>query len=162
MNPRIRRRAFRNFVASLLLSEMTTAEMRQLADNLSYGNFGSELGELVRDMAQLLATDNSKKEIGRNKGQSERNKNLSSLQDSRIRVALNAINRRRLSKKAIWELMRTASPGFDTDAVSADATMKEHVSKYFESVSANDVARFLNLLEGETTDAYLRGISKRS
>jgi hypothetical protein len=161
MNSKIRRRALRNFGASLFLSEMSAAEMRQIADELSYGNLASELGELIRDMATLSTVDSSKGDFGRNKNPFERTKNVSSPQDSRLRVALNVINRRRLSKKAIWELMRTASPEFDAEQISADATIKEHVSKYFETVSANDVARFLNLLEGETTDAYLSGISKR-
>ena len=135
MNPKIRRRAFRNFVASLLLSDMSAAEMHQLADELSHGNLASELGKLIRDMAELSGIESSKKDLRRSRNHTERSKNPSSPQDSRIQVALNAINRRRLSKKEIWELMRTASPGFNTEHISTHATVKEHVSRYFESVS---------------------------
>lgn len=158
MNPKIRRRALRNFAASLLLSEMNAAEMRQLADELSAGNLTLELGELIRDMAELAAIDNLKKEIEQNRNPSEQN--IIS-QNSRLRLALNAINRRRLSKKAIWEIMRSVSPEYDTEHISGDATVKQHVARYFATVSANDIARFLNLLEGDPIDAYLKGISKR-
>jgi hypothetical protein len=160
VNPRIRRRALRNFVASLLLSEMSVAEMRQLADDLSNGNLASELGERIRYAAELLAIDNLKRDLRRNKDHPEPNEAPASPEDHLVQAALNAISRQRLTKKAIWELMRTASPGFDPGHISSDVTIKEHVSKYFESASDSDRARFLNLIKGETTDAYLKGISK--
>jgi hypothetical protein len=162
MNLRIRRNALRRFAASLLLSEMSATDMRLLADELSHGNLGAELGEIIREIADSSVVDSSRKEIGRNKHQFERNRYLSGSQNSQIRAALSAVNRRRLSKRALWELMRAASPGFDTEKMfSTDAAIKEHVSKYFETVSANDAARFINLLEGDSADAYLKGISKR-
>jgi hypothetical protein len=155
MNRNLRKRVFRNFVASLLLSDISHVEMRELASELDNGDLALELSELVRNMSDLMASEaNSSKKEPTRKGQSA---------DPRIRTVMNAILRRRLTKKVVWELMRAASPNFSPDYFSPNATLKEQVSGYLTMASNNDAAKFLTLIEGrETADPYLKGISNRS
>ena len=55
--------------------------MHQLADELSHGNLASELGKLIRDMAELSGIESSKKDLRRSRNHTERSKNPSSPQE---------------------------------------------------------------------------------
>ena len=49
MNDRLKERALRVLASALLNSTLTSQELRQLSDELSYGSLGSDLGRLLRE-----------------------------------------------------------------------------------------------------------------
>jgi hypothetical protein len=119
--------------------------MRELADDLTFGSFGKELGKLVRD-AMLNVID------------IDRNSNFTKSSSTQIN-AHNLIARRRLSKSAVLQLMQLASPKLRLP--QPNGTMKDILASYFDIASSSDKDKFLSILEGEPADPYLKGISRR-
>jgi hypothetical protein len=146
MNHKVRQRAMRSFLASLLQSNLTNAEMRELADDLTIGSFGKELGNFIQDaMLNLMDVDRKTDYI---KSDSEQ-----------IINAHNIIARRRLSKSAVLQLMQLASPKLRLPQLNG--TMKDILESYFAIATPIDRDKFLSILRGEPADPYLKGISRR-
>jgi hypothetical protein len=159
MTLKLRQRAIRNFIASLLMSDMTAVEIRQLAKELRQGSFGEELGRLVHELAEL--TDFSSRENMR-PDKLRREENASRKLDSRRDIALETIYRRRMTKRMVSELMKLASPRLDVNNfASGGASLKEQVDRYLDTVPDKEIDRFLTLLGGGEIDPYLKGISQR-
>src|SRR5579862_4402606 len=150
MNSKIRRRAMRGFLASLLQSDLSEADILDLSYDLINGSFGGELGEFVRGaMLNLSTSVGSKSEPH-------------SAEYPTPHTVYNIIARRKLSKKAVQEMMTVASPWIRSSPNLPNGTMRELVDRYFAIASPPETARFLNVLQGESTDPYLKGISRRS
>lgn len=149
MNSRVRQRAMRMFYASLLQSDLTSREIRDLADDLAYGSFGRELGEYLQNMNLIMA------DVDRS-GKSD----FPSSQ-SKQGMAYDIVAKRKLTKKMVLQLMSLASPWIRAQQLSDTGSMKEMIEKYFVVAPQSEVSKFMNILEGEPADAYLKGISRR-
>ena len=150
MNSKARQRAMKAMLGSLLQADLTMSEIRELADDLIFGSFGKEFGEYLREMNMFLS------EADRNRGDYP-----SSQSQSMQSTAQNVIERRRLSKKVVQQLMSLASPWIKSPQLPNSGTMKELIEKYFMVAPPNEVSKFIDILHGEPADAYLKGISRR-
>jgi hypothetical protein len=149
MNLKARQRIMRSFLASLLQSDLDESDLRELADDLAHGDIGIEMGELIRE-AMLNISD-----IGRSK------KDTSHVVPGDI-VAYDLVNQRRLPKKFVYDVMALAAPWMKTEKIPASASMRELLKHYFNNASDAERRKFLTLLQGESVDPYLKGISRRS
>lgn len=153
MNPNIRQRAKRNFLASLLQSNFSSREMLELAEELTFGNFAKELSDYIREWIHLS-------EIGEHRdapGYNERPDTHASI----LSAALDTISRRRLSKKFVIQIMALASSWIKPSHFQTSGTAKEMIEKYLLTASPTEASKFLSILEGEPADAYLKGIVRR-
>jgi hypothetical protein len=151
MNIGTRRRAFRSMLAGLLQSELSDSEIREIADDLSWGSLGREFSEYVRDSLFTMNTDRLT------------NYKVASDRYDPIHAELKAlISERRLPKKIVQQLILSAAPKLKTmKALPKDFTMDELLEHFLRSATSNDISAFLNILRGEPADAYLKGISRR-
>jgi hypothetical protein len=138
----------RSFVASLLQSDLNVEDLRSLADELVRGSFSFELAETIHDVIGLT-------EMGRSRG----NLNVASPD---VPQAYELITRRRLSKKLVSEIMLLASPWIKNQKVQGDGTVKDLLERYFAIAPSSEARTFLSLLRGESSDPYLKGISRRT
>jgi hypothetical protein len=148
MNPKIRQRAIRNFVAALLQSDLSLSEMHELSEDLIHGSLGRELGEFMLD-AMINIPDSP--------SQTSSFSSPRSAQD----LAYDLIMRRRLPKKSVLQLITLASPGIKPKHFPPNGTLRELIDKFFVYATSNEVEKFLNILEGEPADAYMKGIARR-
>lgn len=148
MNQKTCQRAMRSFLASLLQSDLTPTELRQLADELMVGSFGRELGEFIEDVMLSLGDDRRlRDDVGKPElGWEE---------------AYEVILRRRLSKEAVLHLMAIASPQLNSQKIPSGKTLKRYLEWYAKIASSDEFSRFLSIIGGESVDPYLKGITHR-
>ena len=155
MSPKVRQRAMRSFLASVLQSDLNQHDMNELVDELTFGSFGRELGEFLREWIQIS-------DLGRSKEfESYGPSNEPSTSDSLLDTALDVIGRRKLSKRMVVQLMSLASPWVSPKSLENSGTVREVVEKYMFTASPSEINKFLNILRGEPADAYVKGISRK-
>jgi hypothetical protein len=143
----------RGFLASLLQSDISQQEMYELADELSSGSFGRDLGDYLRNWIHIG-------EVGRDKEFDRYDEKLRG-RDSMLAVAVETISRRRMSKKMVTQIMALASNWVKPSQLQASGTTKEMVEKYLLTAPLAEANKFLSILEGEPADAYMKGIARR-
>jgi hypothetical protein len=150
MDRKVRQRVMRSFIAALLQSELSLEELRQLSFDISTGTFGAELSRLLEESIFAL----------RGSGAHEGKDAPDGVED----FVSSVIQKRRLSKKAVLEMMSSASPKKALKDPNTSASMREVLERFFRTASSSEISKFLNLLdpgETKTTEAYLRGIIRR-
>jgi hypothetical protein len=150
MNPVARQRILRSFLASLLQSEISFDDMRELARELEIGSFGKELSKILHDSILNFAELNIA-------SPSDYDGDLS------LNSAYNIIAARKMPKKMVLELMKIASPGIPESAIKSllSRSLSDAVKKYLELASENEKRAFLDIIQGKSADAYLSGINRR-
>jgi hypothetical protein len=151
MNSNTHQRILRTFLALLLQSDLSIAEMQTLARELEDGSFLKELSALLREMIFYLEERN---EPGKS--------TPDQTNDSRKALARSIIVKRRLPRKAVAQLMMLASPGMRQDALPTSGTTGHLLEKYFSLANQFEIDKFLSILAGEPADAYIQGISQRN
>jgi hypothetical protein len=148
MDRKVRQRVMRSFIAALLQSELSLEELRELSFDVSSGAFGSDLSKLLDETIFTL----------RGRGPYESKVAPETIEDSVIAI----IQKRRLSKKAVLDLMASTNSRKAFKEPALTGSMRELVERFLRTASNNEVTKFLNLLDAsETTEAYLRGIIRR-
>jgi hypothetical protein len=146
MDQKVRQRATRYLLAGLLQSDLSAGDLQSLSFELTHGNLSRELGDLIMDLVFVFEA------IERPRG--ERNVPSSDL----VSIAYAIAARRRLSKKAVFQLMSSVSLKIKPkDGV----TLREAFENYFRLASVEEADSFLEVLSGESADPYLKGISRR-
>lgn len=154
MNPKTRQRALRCFLGALLQSDLSPREMHEIAEAMKSGELGSHLGEMILDIIQYSEVE-PQKEI-------ETPSMEFDVRSSIIKAALDTVVKRRLSKKQVLQLMAIVSPEAASAQMRINSTVRELIARFLKTASYADAMMFLNILEGEPTDAYLKGISNRN
>ena len=148
MDRRVRQRVMRSFIAALLQSELTLEELRELSLEVSSGMFGADLSKLLEETIFPL----------RGSGSHESKVAPEAIEE----YVLAAIQKRRLSKKAVVDLIASTNSRKSFKELALSGSMRELVEKFLRTASSSDVGKFLNQLDtGGTTEAYLRGIIRR-
>jgi hypothetical protein len=138
----------RSFLAALLQSELSLEELRELSLEISSGTFGADLSKLLDETIFAL----------RSSGPYERKVAPEAIEDYVTAI----IQKRRLSKKAVLDLMASTNSRKTFKEYALSGSMRELIERFFRTASNNEVTKFLNQLDaGETTEAYLRGIIRR-
>lgn len=139
----------RAFLGSLLQSELSIPEIEEIAEEFYFGSFGKEVGEFLRSALNTL-------------GETGRNRAKSLPDDPSTKGIYELINRRRLAKKVVLQLMHLAAPNIRPGHLPANASMLELIEKFLTIATQTEISSFLSTLQGETADAYLKGIARRS
>jgi hypothetical protein len=148
MNSRTRQRAFRALLGSLLQSELTISEIRNIAEECYLGSFGPDFGNFLRNAMDTLDDANN------------RPKTLD--EEPPTKELLELVNRRRLSKKEVVQLMTLAAPKIKSNSFPPSFPMMELLERFVATATLGEIQSFLNILQGEPADAYLKGISRRN
>ena len=154
MQPRIRGRLVRNIVAALMQSDLTTSELRELAEELASGRFGRDIGVLLRDV--LFSVQDA--ETGK---ANKREREVGEL--SIEAIATEIVRRRKMPKKAVLELIMKVSPRSSPQELVRAGTISDLLRKFFQTSSPHEQSKFLSILDsGSAEDPYLKGIVGRS
>lgn len=151
MDRKLRQRILRNFLASLIQSELTVDDLRALAVEFDNGSLGQELSQVILDTISGI----SKFDIAVDTA------NFSP--EAPLVEALNAIQSKKMSKKMVMELMKIASPSLKQPTIAPwmQKSLSQGLRRFFESASDNERQVFLEILSGKSADAYLKGITSR-
>jgi hypothetical protein len=154
MNQRARHRAIRNIVGSILMSDLSKSEIYDIADELSFGGLGGELGHLLRDASQIIgdfSTDPYSHDI--------------SSPPRLWEVAHDMIQRRKISKKTVLEVMASIAPKlFGKNMppnITTTGTMRQLLEWFFQTATPVQASRLVNFLSDSAQDPYLKGIVRR-
>jgi len=152
MTPKTRERAARVLLSSLLTSDLTASELRELSEEmLSSPDFLANLSILLRDLATRLSHGDGQRKHSDANGESRQ---LSELLYSEIQ-------RRRLSKADVLALLSRVSPTM-LGARSTDLPLRRLLRDYLIRASQSEREQLVKLLSSEKSDdPYLRGILKR-
>lgn len=150
-----REKLIRTIVSSILLSDLTNNEIRSISSSLNRNeDILWDLREILRDVTNKLDIYSST---------FSKSYDTSSPVKERIRMAMDIIKRKRISKIKIISYMESMSP---SDLILHEANrvpVKTLIEKYFNSKSENAQSKLINLLEtsGKGGDEYLKGIMDR-
>jgi hypothetical protein len=151
MDQKVRQRATRYLLVGLLQSDLSADDLQSLSIEFSHGTLGKELGELITDLMFVFDAIE--------RPRAERNAPSSNVPASDFASLAYAIAvRRRLSKKAVFQLMNSVSPKIKP---RIGGTLREMLESYFMKAIPEEADTFLQVLGGESADPYLRGISRR-
>lgn len=153
MKPNTQKRIFRAFVTSLLASDMTEAELREI---LSTTTHDSELAhEIKRGVAAALgvlhASDVHKEE------------SFQPRYEDPAETAYDIIKRRRLSKSSVFETIKMTIGNKVRRNLSDDLTMRELLVSFYSVASKREQEMFVDLLGygSSKDDAFLQGILRK-
>jgi hypothetical protein len=144
-------RAIRKILAALLESELSVDEIGQLlADIQANPSFAQNVRDLLNRTIGRVRDTGLKKLP-----------NKTTDQRSREDLIFSAIQRHRLSKLEVLNLMRMSTP---SEALSLNHTssMRELVSDFLRQASSHQVEELLKHIDPTREDPYLSGIARRS
>lgn len=157
MKSKTREHAIRLFLSSLVNSDLSVREIRDISEALLRDrDFSENLGSVLKSTAMILEGSPNLREF---KPTAEC---FGSSQNS-IDEALSLIKRKRISKKNIIAMIRAFSPEW-VHFPSEDRILKvrELLDVFFDSASDRSVNDFLKWLrEGSPPDDYLKGIMRK-
>ncbi len=152
MRGMLRDKALRVIISSLLISDLTANDLRMMSRSIMKDP------SFLWDLATLLEQMVDKFNLHKNEYDSESNFETNEL----VSRALDAIQRRRLSKQKILKLMDRISPESVVPAETIGIPIKKLITTYFGMNSPSRISDFVNALEGsDSEDPYLRGILNR-
>ncbi|WP_024576156.1 MULTISPECIES: hypothetical protein [unclassified Afipia] len=152
MNERSRRRAIRNFVASILISNLSKFEIYEVIDDLSYGSLGREIAEALREASGIIRDEPTARHLSSEKDDVFRFAN----------VAYETVQRRKMPKKILIKMMIDVAPKLFQRSRPPNGTVRELLELFFEKASPSQAAQLLNLVNDGSQDPYLKGIVRRS
>lgn len=149
LRPRTRQHVMRVLLAALLDSDLSAQELRELATNLR------ENSEFLDDLAGVLRLILHRLE--RNVPGSGR---ASGLLPAETKL-FTAVQRRRLPKRILVEMMEVTSPS-TRGRLPPDMTVRELIEQYVAIAKSAEVEELRTKLEGSPKeDPYLEGILRR-
>ncbi|MGM4925828.1 hypothetical protein AB8A31_23215 [Tardiphaga sp. 804_B3_N1_9] len=147
MNTKARQRTIRNFIASMLMSDLNRSELRQVADDLQHGELAFELATLVREASEMLKESPADLRPDRT---------LARLKDN----ILEMVTKQKITRKNLGDVILLAAPRLKK-LVAVASTTRGLLNKFLDAANEQEIARLGNILNGEFQDAYLKGIVGR-
>lgn len=158
MRSKTSERARRIILSSLLRSDLTMTEIREIGKAfMNESDFSEHLGCLIKDVSMSI---DASIRMGHTKHlmvDYERH-------DDPFDKAMLLINKRRFPKKKIVPILRALRPDMKRYFQEPKRTMREMVGAFFSTASSHEIAELMDWLEQGLTssDAYLKGIMRRS
>ncbi|WP_050382305.1 hypothetical protein [Bradyrhizobium pachyrhizi] len=149
MNERARRRVLRQLAGSMLMSNLTRAEIIEIADEMAHGRLGYEFGEMLRYLSVTLPE--AREEVFAKEVVS-----VSSVSAAAREILL----RKKLSKKALLLAIANVAPRLAKGGFP-NGSVRELLDWFFESASPTQATKLLGLLGDEGADPFLKGIVRR-
>ena len=144
MRSRLRQKALRLIFSQLVASDLSPSELREIGYELRFGALGEDLNFLLDASYQQLSRDDSFKNT-----------------DPHNEDLLEIVQRKRMSKKALYERMRSIE-GFRHAGVSTDMSAREMIMHFVDWASPEQVQALYFSLDGnDREDPYLSGIMNR-
>lgn len=149
-------RIFREVLAALIGSKLSSRELRELSDLLaSDHSFAYELGRSVYDLSKAIdpqATLFTPEEVDVVAGSDE----------GLVSLVYNVIQRKRLAKRELINLMRSTSSRA-AGSLTTEMSSRELLDTFFDRASTAHVRELLSYLGMNISeDPYLGGIANRS
>lgn len=148
MRAKSRQKAVRTLFASIVSSDLSVAELRDLAFELQGGILSHELGSALAMFVDQLMRTEMPSDTGRDI-------------DSDVEAVLQVMKRRRLSKSRLAQMMSSLEPTSSLPRIQ-DVTAEEYIREFFLRASSAERHHLLSLLDAPSVDdPYLDGIMKR-
>jgi hypothetical protein len=157
MKDRTKERTIRLLLASILASDLTVPEIRELSFTFISGDpFLSDLGYTLARVIDSMEID-SYSVLRKQSADSQ-------VDDSDyFSQALNMIKKRRLPKQMILSTINEISPYVSLDSHNQDLSMKRILTEFFRTASKSDVNNFIHKItldKPHMRDEYLKGIMR--
>ncbi|MCI3134005.1 hypothetical protein [Phenylobacterium aquaticum] len=148
MRTKSRQRIFRSLLATILDSDLSPADIRDLSKELQSGPLSWELGHALEMLAgQLSVGDTHSLE--------------SSDPTDDLQVALQLVKRRRIAKSKLGQIVKSLDHGMPLRRIE-EVTIEEFLREFLSSATAAERSQLLSILDTPTKDdPYLAGIMKR-
>lgn len=150
MKPNTRKRFFRAFVSSILASEMTEMELKEMLNEISYDpELTYEIKRGIKAALDVLVKSDAPEN------------HFMPLQDEPYDALYETIKKRRLSKNFVYEVINMATGNKISKYISENQTMRELLASFYSMASKREQERFLDLLShsgNSKDDAFLQGI----
>ena len=151
MDDRARLRVLRNFVASILMSNLSKSAIAEIAEELAYGRLGRDLSVMLKDVLMLLPdVPTVERYVGRVVEPTPY-----------AEMAHEIVQRKKITKKGLIQAIGSIAPRLLKDDLP-NGTVREVLDWFFETATTQQGSKLLALLSGAEQDQYLKGISRRS
>lgn len=144
MRAKARQRALRLIASQLIASDLSPSDLRDVAYEMRSGTFGEELIYLLGPFFH----------------QDAQYENLKSVESEEDDDLLLLAQRKRLSKKALFELMQQVGDVWQA-GISPDLTMREMIVRFIGWATPQKIDLLQSVLKDEDYDSYLSGIMNR-
>jgi hypothetical protein len=148
MRVAVRRRIIRNFVASILSSDLSRSDIYEMMDELQTGRFSYELAEVLRDVMMILREEPARYEVSPVLEPPEP-----------VKIAYGFIQKRKMSKRALFDTM--IALGAKPPKNLQGGTTRQLLEWFFAGATPTQADKFLGVLGGDKQDQYLKGIVGR-
>ena len=158
MRSKTRERARRIIVSSLLRSDLTMSEIREIGKAfVNQFDFSQDLGCVIKDVVMTLGTSSP---FGHTKHYMPDYKS----HNEPFERAIFLINKKRLPKRQVVPILNALRPDMVDHFRKPKLTMREMVTAFFKIASKSQIADFMDCLEKglSYSDDYLKGIMQRS
>jgi hypothetical protein len=169
MTGKMRERLLRSLVSGLLNSDLGRSELKVLAAELRRDpTFIDDLSFAIGNVASMIAgpspkgLDEIEMALGElfNPNLSDRDKEV--VAKHTIEEAIDVVNRRRLSKRELLEIVFECDPKFPRSRIDSNMTVRELINAFMMSAAREGLERFLTRLGIHPgRDPYLEGIGKK-
>lgn len=147
-----RERALRTLLAAFLRSDLTTREIKALLHELHGPDFTFVFRDLLEEVLERVSSNRTPKMQGRR----------DNIRPDRAETAYYTIQRKRMGKRDVLELMNMSAPQVKVDSTWFDLPVREILLRFFAAADEQSATRFLQALAGPVKDdPYLRGIMKK-
>ena len=147
MRHKTRERVMRLFLASLLESDLSTRELKEVAIDLTEQRFSWEFGKILHDTIMHLSD-------------LEVDKQLPYHRDEFDKIAYEIVQRRRIAKKVLIDFIGSVSQDLGR-SVPFGPPVRQILKEFFSLASREEANHLMEMLEGGKADAYLKGIMQR-
>ena len=159
MRSKTRERARRIIVSSLLRSDLTMSEIREIGKAfVNQFDFSQDLGCVIKDVVMALGTSTPLRYTKHHMPDYERH-------NEPFERAILLINKKRLPKRQVVPILNALRPDMEDYLRKGKLlTMREMVTAFFKTASRSQIAGFMDWLEKGLgySDDYLKGIMRKS
>ena len=148
MRHKTKERVMRILLASLLESDLSTRELKEVANGLTEQRFSWDFGKILHDTIMHLYD-------------LEVDKQPPFHQDEIENIAYEIVKRRKITKKLLTDFIGIVSQDLRR-MVPFDPPVREILVDFFNLASREEANHLMEMLqEGKKADAYLKGIMQR-
>ena len=149
MRHKNRERVLRMFLASLLESDLSTRELKEVAIRLTEQSFSWDFGVILHDTIMHLSD-------------LEVDKKVPYHWDEFDKTAYEIVQRRKITKKMLIDFIKSVSPEELWSMVQFNLPVREIFIEFFSLASREEANHLMEMLQGgRRADAYLKGIIQR-
>lgn len=145
-----RHRALRLISASLISSDFSARELRDVAESLHHGALRDDLFHFLMETSFRLSTSDSHSSPRR-------------FSDERSEEAYDLIQKKRIPKSRVFELVSSAIGSHPPFPLNSSVTVRDMLDEFFSFASEKESELFIKMISGVgSEDPYLNIIARNS